>query len=74
MVKLVKNIEEVMTMPLVHIDLIEGRSDEQLRGLVKDVTEAIAKNANVPAERIHIVLNEMKKDRYSVGGQMADEK
>ena len=44
-------------MPLVHIDLIEGRSEEQLKGLVKDVTAAIAKNANVPEERIHIVLN-----------------
>ena len=55
-------------MPLVHIDLIEGRSEEQLKGLVKDVTAAISKNANVPAERVHIVLNEMKKDRYSVGG------
>ncbi len=60
-------------MPLVHIDLIEGRSEEQLKGLVKDVTAAIAKNANVPAERVHIVLNEMKKDRYSVGGKMVSD-
>ena len=59
-------------MPLVHIDLIEGRTDEQLRNLVKDVTEAISKNANVPADRVHIVLNEMRKDRYSVAGKMAD--
>ena len=28
-------------MPLVHIDLIEGRSEEQLKGLVKDVTAAM---------------------------------
>ena len=37
-------------MPLVHIDLIEGRSEEQLKGLVKDVTAAIAKNANRPLQ------------------------
>ena len=37
-------------MPLVHIDLIEGRTDEQLKALVKDVTAAISKDANVPAE------------------------
>lgn len=61
-------------MPLVHIDLIEGRSEEQLKGLVKDVTAAIAKNANVPEERIHIVLNEMRTDRYSVAGKMASDK
>ena len=61
-------------MPLVHIDLIEGRSEEQLKGLVKDVTAAIAKNANVPEERIHIVLNEMRPDRYSVAVKMASDK
>ena len=60
-------------MPLVHIDLIEGRTDEQLKALVKDVT-AISKDANVPAERVHIVLNEMRKDRYSVAGKMVSDK
>lgn len=57
-------------MPIVHIDLVEGRSTDQIRGLVKDVTEAISKNADVPKERIHIILNEMKKDNYSVGGTL----
>ncbi|KRM09413.1 2-hydroxymuconate tautomerase [Paucilactobacillus suebicus] len=61
-------------MPLVHIDLLEGRSEEQLKALVKDVTEAISKDANVPAERIHIVLNEMKPNRYSVGGTLNSDK
>jgi hypothetical protein len=31
-------------MPLVHIDLIAGRSQEQLKALVKDVTDAIVKD------------------------------
>ena len=67
-------MEEGYQTPLVHIDLIEGRSEEQLKGLVKDVTAAISKNANVPADRVHIVLNEMRKDRYSVGGTMVSDK
>lgn len=61
-------------MPLVHIDLIAGRSEAQLRGLVQDVTAAIAKNANVPAERVHIVLNEMQPNRYSVAGKLVSDK
>lgn len=60
-------------MPLVHIDLLEGRSQEQLQALVKDVTAAIAKDANVPAERIHIVLNEMQPEHYSVDGTLKSE-
>jgi 4-oxalocrotonate tautomerase len=60
-------------MPLVHIDLIEGRSPEQLKGLVKDVTDAISKNSGAPKEHIHIVLNEMPKEHYSVGGVLASD-
>ena len=60
-------------MPLVHIDLIAGRSDQQLKNLVRDVTDAIVKNTGAPAEHVHIVLNEMQKNRYSVVGKMRSE-
>jgi 4-oxalocrotonate tautomerase len=55
-------------MPLIHIELIEGRSQEQLKQLVEDVTTAVTKNTGAPAEHVHVILNEMKKDRYAVGG------
>ena len=52
-------------MPLVHIELIEGRSQEQLKNLVADVT-----NTGAPAEHVHVVLSEMQKNRYAVGGTL----
>ncbi|MBH9990768.1 4-oxalocrotonate tautomerase [Lactobacillus sp. W8092] len=55
-------------MPLVHIELLEGRKPEQLKQLVQDVTAAITKNTGAPAEHVHIVLNEMHTDHYAVGG------
>ena len=60
-------------MPLVHIDLIAGRSETQLKQLVADVTTAIAKNTGAPAEHIHIVLNEMQPNRYADGGILRSE-
>ncbi|WP_047999644.1 2-hydroxymuconate tautomerase [Lactiplantibacillus herbarum] len=62
-------------MPIVHIDLIAGRSQEQLKKLVKDVTTAVSKNTGAPAEHIHVILSEMQENRYSVGGVLkSDEK
>ncbi|GAW99664.1 2-hydroxymuconate tautomerase [Secundilactobacillus mixtipabuli] len=62
-------------MPIVNIDLIEGRSQEQLKNLVKDVTDAVTKNTGAPAEHVHVILKEMAKNRYSVGGVLkSDEK
>ena len=59
-------------MPIVHIDLIAGRSQEQLKNLVKDVTDAVSKNTGAPAEHIHVILSEMQKNRYSVGGVLKE--
>lgn len=55
-------------MPIVHIELIAGRSQAQLKALCEDVTAAVVKNTGAPAEHVHVVLNEMAKDRYAVGG------
>ncbi|MFD1393977.1 2-hydroxymuconate tautomerase [Lacticaseibacillus jixianensis] len=57
-------------MPLVHIDLIEGRTPAQLAQMCKDVTAAIVKNTGAPAEHVHIVLNEMSPAHYAVGGTL----
>ncbi|MFT8392965.1 MAG: 2-hydroxymuconate tautomerase [Liquorilactobacillus ghanensis] len=62
-------------MPLIHIDLLAGRSEDQLKHLVEDVTSAVTKNTGAPAEHVHVILNEMQPNRYSVGGVLkSDEK
>lgn len=48
-------------MPFVHVELIEGRTEEQLTNMVKDITEAVSKNAGAPKENIHVIVNELKK-------------
>lgn len=62
-------------MPLVHVELIEGRSQEQLKQLVADITDAVTKNTGAPAEHVYVILDEMRKDRYAVAGVLkSDEK
>ena len=56
-------------MPFIHVELIEGRSEEQLTNMVKDITEAVAKNSGAPKENIHVIVNGLKKDRYAQGGE-----
>ncbi|ANZ33425.1 2-hydroxymuconate tautomerase [Staphylococcus carnosus] len=55
-------------MPLVNIKLIEGRSDEQLKDLVKEVTDAVEKTTKADRNAISVVLEEMKPTHYGVGG------
>lgn len=56
-------------MPIVNINLREGQDPEQIKALVADVTQAIVKNAVVPAERVHIIVDEYNDDHYVDGDQ-----
>lgn len=56
-------------MPFIHVELIEGRSEEQLTNMVRDITEAVTKNTGAPKENIHVIVKELKKDRYAQGGE-----
>ncbi len=55
-------------MPIITVQLLEGRTDEQKRALVEKVTAAVAETTGAPAERVSIVIEEMKQTNFAVGG------
>ena len=55
-------------MPVVQIHLIQNRTVEQKRALVKKVTEAVCDSIGVPAESVHIMLTDMKREDYADAG------
>ena len=54
-------------MPFVHIELIKGRSDEQITNLMKDVTEAVQQDGL--KGNIDVIINELGKHSYGQGGE-----
>ena len=57
-------------MPYVTVKAIEGRTVEQKRGLVKDITEAVVKNFNVEPDSVSIDILEYSKENLSKAGQL----
>jgi 4-oxalocrotonate tautomerase len=57
-------------MPLVTIRMIEGRTREQKRGMVKDVTEAIVKNVGCPPQAVSIDIIEYNQENLGQGGKL----
>ena len=55
-------------MPEIIVYAVEGRSDEQKRDLMRDITEAVVRNYQVPAERVVVQIVESRKDSKSRGG------
>lgn len=55
-------------MPFVHIELVAGRSQDAIKKMVQDVTNAVVENTGAPAEHVHVIVNEMETNRYGVAG------
>jgi len=52
-------------MPEVVVYLLEGRSLEQKRGLVKDITQAVVRNAGTTADQVTVSLVETSENLQS---------
>jgi 4-oxalocrotonate tautomerase len=57
-------------MPIVTIELIEGRTVDQKREIAKQITETIKNVVNVPEDVIEVIFYDLKKENYSKGGKL----
>jgi 4-oxalocrotonate tautomerase len=55
-------------MPIIDITLLEGRSQEQKQKLVEKVTEAAVESLGAPRDSVRIILREVPKHHFAVGG------
>jgi 4-oxalocrotonate tautomerase len=60
-------------MPEVIVYIVEGRSLDQKRGLVKDITDAVVRNCAVKPEQVTIQLVEAPKTDKAKGGVLFSE-
>lgn len=61
-------------MPIVQIELLEGRTLAQKRLLVEKVTQAIVESTGAPAENVSIIIRDMQKENYAKAGKLASDK
>ncbi len=56
-------------MPIVHVDLVEGRSPERVETMIRAVSQAMATSLEVPIANVRVVVNEMAPHQFGVGGR-----
>jgi 4-oxalocrotonate tautomerase len=62
------------SMPMIHVHMLEGRSQELKKKLVANMTEAVVKSLAVKPEDVRIILIDMAKSNYAIAGVMTSEK
>ncbi|MFC4696622.1 2-hydroxymuconate tautomerase [Enterococcus aquimarinus] len=57
-------------MPVVNIQMLEGRTPEQKENLIKEVTDAVVRTTGAKKEAVTIIISDMKKEDYGHGGEV----
>lgn len=60
-------------MPYVRIEITEGASRDQKRGLIADVTSSLVQRLGKRPEHIHIVIDDVAEQNWGFAGMPTDE-
>ena len=55
-------------MPIVQIEMFEGRTIEQKRKMADKVTAALVETLDCPKEAVTLIIREIKGEHYAEGG------
>lgn len=61
-------------MPIIHVNMYEGRTIEQKRKMVVAMTEAVVKSLDVKPEAVRIIMHDIPRHNIAVAGVLASEK
>ncbi|MBI2768058.1 MAG: 4-oxalocrotonate tautomerase [Burkholderiales bacterium] len=61
-------------MPTLRVELMEGRTAEQKKNLVKALTQAVVDTLGSKAESVDVLLFDIKRGDWATGGELWSEK
>jgi 4-oxalocrotonate tautomerase len=60
-------------MPIVRVEMFEGRTHAQKQELARAITEAVANIAHTTAEATIVVFQDVRREDWAQGGTLASD-
>ncbi|MFB0564121.1 MAG: 4-oxalocrotonate tautomerase family protein [Candidatus Aminicenantaceae bacterium] len=60
-------------MPSVHVNVWEGFGQEKAKIVIQKITNVFV-DLNIPAQAVEVIVHEIKKSHWGIGGVPASEK
>ncbi len=60
-------------MPFIQMYLMEGRTEEQKKAVIQEVTATVCKVLAVPAANVRVWIHDMPTTNWGIGGVTAKE-
>lgn len=61
-------------MPIIRVELWQGRSLEQKRELVEALSRETARITGCQEESVYVIIDEVAKENWGAGGRLCSEK
>ncbi len=57
-------------MPIIQVNLMQGRTVEAKRKFAAEVTNLACETLGVRAEQVRVIFNEMPRENYAIAGTL----
>ncbi|MEU8510339.1 tautomerase family protein [Kitasatospora sp. NPDC048722] len=54
-------------MPLIEVTMVHGRTPEEIRSLIHEVTRAVVEALDVPQHSVRVAVRELPKTHWAAG-------
>ena len=55
-------------MPIIDVTILEGRSKEQKKALISELTAAAVRAVDAPLQSVRVILREVPPEHFGVAG------
>lgn len=61
-------------MPVIRVEMFEGRSRDQKRALVRAMTDALINTCGGNPDAVQVIIEDVKKENWGSGGELCADK
>jgi len=61
-------------MPIIRVEMFPGRTLDQKRDLVRELTDGFVRACGGAGDRLHVVVTEVEREDWGVGGELMSDK
>lgn len=61
-------------MPVVTVEMYEGRTREQKQALVEGITDAMVDHADAPRESLDVIIHDVPKENWGRNGLLGTQR
>ena len=60
-------------MPFIQVNLLEGRTEEQKLGLIRELTETVCRVLDSKPEQVRVLINDVPNTNWGIADKSAKE-